>query len=216
MRKIIIELEPGKISRFFPEDYFEKIEYGEAKAILRLDFEKGVKIVIADIKMKEGFTLKDLSLPEGAVILDVLKEENNKYTCLIKVKYKKKLMKIFKLFNFDVIYTLPAFVSKEKFVLSFISDNDNLKKFLKVIKIFGAVKHIHFQKVNFPEHDILSVLTEKQKEVLIVAKKNGYYNIPRKITSEELAKKLGISKATAVEHLRKAEKRIISSILAGY
>ena len=216
MRKIILELEPGKISRFFPEDYFEKIEYGEAKAILRLDFEKGVKIVIADIKMKEGFTLKDLSLPEGALILDVLKEENNKYTCLVKVKYKKKLMKIFKLFNFDVIYTIPAFVSEEKIVFSFISDNDNLKKLLKVINIFGVVKNIYFQKVNLPEYDILSSLTEKQRKVLIAAKKNGYYDIPRKVTAEELSKKLGISKATTVEHLRKAEKRMVSFILAGY
>ena len=216
MRKIILELEPGKISRFLPKDYFEKIEYGEAKAILRLDFEKGVKIVIADIKMKEGFTLKDLSLPEGSAILDVLKEENNKYTCLVKVIYKKKLMKIFKLFNFDVIYTIPAFVSEEKIVFSFISDNDNLKKLLKVINIFGVVKNIYFQKVNLPEYDILSSLTEKQRKVLITAKKNGYYDIPRKITTEELSKKLGISKATAVEHLRKAEKRMVSFILAGY
>lgn len=216
MRKIILELEPEKIPRYLPEDYFEKIEYGEAKAILRLDFEKGVKIVIADIKMKEGFKLKDLSLPEGSVILDVLKEDNNKYTCLIKVIYKKKLMKIFKLFDFDVIYTLPAFVSKEKIVFSFISDNDNLKKLLKVIKIFGVVKNIHFQKVDFPEYDVLSSLTEKQKEVLVAAKRNGYYDIPRKVTTEELSKKLGISKATAVEHLRKAEKRMVSFILAGY
>ena len=216
MRKIILELEPGKISRFLPKNYFEKIEYGEAKAILRLDFEKGVKIVIADIKMKEGFTLKDLSLPEGSAILDVLKEENNKYTCLVKVIYKKKLMKIFKLFNFDVIYTIPAFVSEEKIVFSFISDNDNLKKLLKVINIFGVVKNIYFQKVNLPEYDILSSLTEKQRKVLITAKKNGYYDIPRKVTAEELSKKLGISKATTVEHLRKAEKRMVSFILAGY
>jgi predicted DNA binding protein len=216
MRKIIVELDPIVTSKLWPKKFFEKIEYGEGKSLLKLDFEKGIKIVICEIKMKEGFTLKDLSLPEGSVILDVLKEDNSKYTCLIKVEYKKKLMKIFKLFNFDVIYTLPAFVSKEKIVFSFISDNENLKKLLKMIKIFGVVKNIHFQKVDFPEHDILSDLTEKQKEVLIAAKKNGYYDIPRKITTEELSKKLGISKATAVEHLRKAEKRMISFILAGY
>jgi len=216
MRKIIVELDPIVTSKLWPKKFFEKIEYGEGKSLLKLDFEKGIKIVICDIKMKEGFTLKDLSLPEGSVILDVLKEDNNKYTCLIKVIYEKKLMKIFKLFNFDVIYTLPSFVSKEKIVFSFISDNENLKKLLKVIKVLGVVKNIHFQKVNFPEHDILSDLTEKQKEVLIAAKKNGYYDIPRKITTEELSKKLGISKATAVEHLRKAEKRMITFILAGY
>ena len=112
MRKIIVELDPIVTSKLWPKKFLEKIEYGEGKSLLKLDFEKDVKIVICDIKMKEGFTLKDLSLPEGSVILDVLKEDNNKYTCLIKVEYKKKLMKIFKLFNFDVIYTLPSFQKK--------------------------------------------------------------------------------------------------------
>ncbi|MHC1604805.1 MAG: hypothetical protein ACXQTP_02385 [Candidatus Methanofastidiosia archaeon] len=144
-----------------PEDFFEKIEYGEGKALLKLDFERGIKIVIADLKLREPHTLKDLNFSEGVAILDVLKEENNKYTCLIKVEYKNKMKKIFKLFNFDVIYTLPGFVSEEKIVFSFIGDNDKFEKFLKIAKILGHVKNIHYKKINFPEHDILSSLTEK-------------------------------------------------------
>lgn len=58
----------------------------------------------------------------------------------------------------------------------------------------------------------LNQLTEKQREVLITAYKLGYYDIPRRINSEQLAKKLNIGDSTLVEHLRKAERRLLVNI----
>lgn len=185
--------------------------------MLRLDFEKGVKIGICDIKMNSEFELKDLKAPYGFTIINILREDKNKYTCLVKIEYKSNLMKILKLFHVEnIIYDLPFIISKEKIVFAFIGENENLKKLFKIIKPLGFIKNIHFQKIEFSEYDTLSCLTERQREIIITAKKNGYYEMPRKITTEELSRKLGISKATLIEHLRKAENRIISYILVGY
>ena len=68
----------------------------------------------------------------------------------------------------------------------------------------------------YNEQTILSCLTDKQREIIIAAKNNGYYKYPRKINSEELSKKIGLSKPTVVQHLRKAEVRIMSNILVGH
>ena len=41
-------------------------------------------------------------------------------------------------------------------------------------------------------------------------------NIKQKLNADQLAKILGISKPALIEHLRKAEQRIISYLIAGY
>jgi predicted DNA binding protein len=51
---------------------------------------------------------------------------------------------------------------------------------------------------------------------VIAAKRHGYYDYPRRVNSEQLAEIVGISKATVVEHLRKAEGRLMETLLAGY
>lgn len=56
-----------------------------------------------------------------------------------------------------------------------------------------------------------SGLSERQREVLELARKRGYYAWPHGISATELAEELGVTKPTVVEHLRKAEAKILDS-----
>lgn len=55
----------------------------------------------------------------------------------------------------------------------------------------------------------LDVLTESQREAFTLARERGYYEWPRETSTRELAAELDISKTTLLEHLRKAESKLL-------
>jgi predicted DNA binding protein len=59
---------------------------------------------------------------------------------------------------------------------------------------------------------VVSVLTERQREVLDAAVTVGYYDVPRGGTADDVASVVGCASSTASEHLRKIEARILSSL----
>lgn len=54
-----------------------------------------------------------------------------------------------------------------------------------------------------------SALTERQREVLELARRQGYYAWPRGTSATKLAVELDVTKATVLEHLRKAEAKLL-------
>jgi len=216
MRKMILEL---KLKDKFLNNFnflLDDIESIELLELLKIDFEKRIKMAIASFVMKEGHTIEDIKMPDIVEIFNVLQKNGDRYICLIKVKYFKSLSSLAKKFNIDIIWDTPSIFTKDKMIVSVTGNEENLKKIHELFKKVGTVNKISFVKSLYNEQTILSCLTDRQKEILIAAKKNGYYNYPRKINSQQLSEKIGLSKPTVVQHLRKAEERIIYNLLTGY
>lgn len=55
-------------------------------------------------------------------------------------------------------------------------------------------------------------LTNKQRRALITALDNGYYSLPRQATAEEIARRAGVPRTSFVDHLRKAENKVLRSV----
>ncbi|MGA1873903.1 MAG: helix-turn-helix domain-containing protein [Thermoplasmatota archaeon] len=217
MRKAIIELRPNTIVRKMQGSIYEDIDRIEGRELLRLDFERRTKLVITDFIMKPGHNFDEVKWPRGVQILNVLKVENERYTVLMSARAPgKKFAGFFKFFDINVIYDMPFSANPDLIKFSAIGENEPLNKLIKITGLLGKVEKVSFTQATFSEHDLLNVLTEKQKEIIIEAKKRGYYEYPRKINTQELSERLGISKATTVEHLRKAEMRLMSNLLEGY
>lgn len=55
-----------------------------------------------------------------------------------------------------------------------------------------------------------SALSERQREVFELAQQSGYYSWPRETSASDLADGLDVSKTTLLEHLRKAESKLLN------
>src|SRR2546422_206499 len=62
-------------------------------------------------------------------------------------------------------------------------------------------------------NSLFAELTGKQVDAVLKAHRYGYYTSPRQITTESIAKGSGLSRSTYEEHLRKAENRIMGSLI---
>ena len=217
MRKAIIQLKPNRLVRQIQKGIYDSVLRIEGRELLKLDFERTTKMVITDLILKPGHNLEDVKFPSGVDILNVLKVDRDRYTVLMSAKAPgKKFSGLFKMFDLNVIYDVPFSATSDMIIFSAIGENEPLNKLIKLMKLLGQVEKVSFTQATFSEHEILKILTDKQRDILIEAKKRGYYEYPRRINTQELSDRLGISKATTVEHLRKAEIRLMSNLLVGY
>ena len=102
-----------------------------------------------------------------------------------------------------------------------LSDREELSKAVELLEEFGAVTvnriSREFSRQVLPSaagwQELLSSFPSRQREILNVAFERGYYDIPRETTLEEIADVIGITKTTASNHLRKAERRVIEFLV---
>ncbi len=216
MRKATVEIVPHPHIKDLCGRFFEIVEYVELLQMLRIDFDRGIKMAIGRYRLKDGCSLEDLPNLLGAEILDVLKVEGNDWICLMKGTVPDEYRPLMRELDLDLIWDLPSYSTPEKFVWSVTGDQPNLKKFFEKIRLFGKIQSISCQRAGYRSYNALSCLTDRQRDVLLEAKKSGYYDYPRQINADQLSERLGIGKSATIEHLRKAEGRIISQILSGY
>ncbi len=88
---------------------------------------------------------------------------------------------------------------------------EDLKDIISDLEEFGTVMLGKLEKFSAMTE---SPLTDRQRYVASEALARGYYDWPRGINNGDLADELGISRATLHEHLRKAERKLLSAVLA--
>ncbi len=92
---------------------------------------------------------------------------------------------------------------------------ENLKGVCKaeLVNIQPIQSHDTPYPLLMPSEKFQRILSERQLEALTLAAKHGYYAIPRQIKTEQLANQMGISRRTFIEHLHKAEGKIVHALV---
>lgn len=109
----------------------------------------------------------------------------------------------------------PEFLDVNRMKAEVIGRDNEIKNFMQYTSAWSSYKILGLTPLDTASESLLSALTARQKQTLLTAYALGYYDVPRRISSEDLSRHLNVDKSTMVEHLRKAERKLIAGIIAG-
>ncbi len=144
--------------------------------------------------------------------LVVLRNVGREYTCLVRGTFSDEITRFLQAygskFDYPIVFqddcvTFSMVGSPEDFH-AFVSDAEEKGWGLEVLSVCDYDPHVD---------GIFGVLTPQQKKILLESYRRGFFDHPRRINASELAEKMGMHKTTLLEHIHKAEKRLIGHIL---
>jgi len=103
---------------------------------------------------------------------------------------------------------------RERWQVYFAGERNEIQSGLEGVREHGgaevSVSRIGPPNRSGPERERrLRTLTPTQREVFDLARERGYYEWPRHVSTRDLAGEMNVSKTTLLEHLRKAESKLL-------
>jgi len=181
------------------------------EVISMFNFTSAAHTEVCNITLTDGINIEDI---KGDFITDliILRNEGRDYTCLVKGMFSDEISGF--IGKFDLKLEYPIIFEGGTCQFSMVGSSEELFNIVKAARENGwGFEVLSVQKYDPHVSSVFSALTGKQKEILLHAYNNGYIDHPRKINADELARKVGIHKTTLLEHLHKAQKRLIGHII---
>ncbi|MBD3229680.1 MAG: hypothetical protein GF329_15980 [Candidatus Lokiarchaeota archaeon] len=218
MKKIILEITknlPQVIMEVVGfKSIFKYIERLEVLHIYRYDNNNLIALQkyrfrTANYRPKDLLEIKDL----GLEYIEVLTRKGNEYIVFVKTHKNNEFHRLVS--DFDIILQTPLIFSEDYIKLSVISHEDQLKRVLNFFYNYASkdnMKVLSIMPIKYDINSVQSILTDKQWTIMNYAVKNGYYEIPREISSEQLSEEFGISVSAVHEHIRKSLLKILNIV----
>lgn len=115
----------------------------------------------------------------------------------------------------DLIGTCDPNMTEVGATMSFVGPQDAIRGMIEEFGSSGVFPSLQ----SLGDYDAtgggaLAELTDRQRDVLETAYKQGYYEVPREASTAEIATELDIDPSTVTEHLQRAERNLLTQHLS--
>ena len=213
MRRIVIELTLEELSKLEGDAIIQKIKTLEIIQFLREDPKEFA--VICRIELTDPDLTMEEFIDDDVIELQMLEHEKDGSSIyFLKSKPTTQLEPHFDPFSPGGYLSVPFEIRDGMARITYLGDGGQIKLFLEQIEKAGIRYRVSsLSGARFSHDSPLNRLTEKQRRVLVTAYRMGYYDLPRRVSSQQLAHTLNLGSSTLINHRRRAERRLLAEMI---
>lgn len=110
----------------------------------------------------------------------------------------------------NLVGTCDPDVTERGATLSFVGPQDAIAGTVSEYETAGVSPDLQKLDAYEGRDRPLDELTDRQREVIRTAYDEGYYEVPREVTTGDIAAELDVDPSTVAEHLQRAERNLLS------
>ncbi len=224
-RRVTVELPSGPLfeAGFLPSSFFA---HNDSVEVLRVyAFQPRERVLLVRVtrsgppqsredllrrrtQLKRRYGLRDFEIVE-------VSPDGRMYVALVRQRNPSILEQILEEFGAGVTPTTPTIIGRDTTTLSFIADEGTERMVYRLLDGLGVRWRLRGRRgERLGSAGPGGNLTPRQRELLDLAWKLGYFDIPARADLARIAAVTGLSRNTVSQHLRRALRRILREQVA--
>jgi predicted DNA binding protein len=208
-----------------PNSFFAEItrRFPSLSVFIWCNRENDVIEVVVRNPEEYPLVMKEISLCSIMDVIEEISDERRLYLSVHKCHCMKQDTIVRHIGKLDILNIFPnviengwtyhrLIVFKHKDLEELFRRFDNwgwVYKILRKIPLDGFIA----SSLTISADTLFSSLTEKQLDAILTAHRHGYYNLPRDADVQAIAAKKKVPRTTFQEHLKKAENKLVASLV---
>ncbi len=229
MRQIILEfpldtmppgLVPEELLSIAPSIRFLRLDVDGFLFICRVDqelSEETIRSLKKHYRHAQRGTVKVTDEGQGTILVNGAWVRNGEYLWDDERDYlsqDKEFAKLMAIYQSRTCFLRSPEITENRFRLNLVGDPKSLRMLERTLGDVGLpYRVIKVSGLKKSTGSAFDRLTLQQMRIIRLAYAEGYYSVPRKISTERLAQLLEMEKGNVGEHLRRAEKNIMDFLM---